>query len=85
MSTQHKIETVRKTVISRLKVTRLKRASTGQFIEFKRLRDWYGNHIEVISKHPKEYIIPTLLRASIEDDDLEIFIAARWIDASSID
>lgn len=45
----------------------------------------YEKQIEEKSRQLKEDIIPTSYRASIEDDDLEIFLAAEWIETSSID
>lgn len=62
----------------------MKGLSTRQFIEFKRLRDLYEKQVEEMSKHLKEYIVPTSLRAPIEDFDLSAFIAAGRIDAASI-
>lgn len=85
MNTQANNGTVRETVISCLEAPRLKGVSTRQFIEFKRLRDLYEKQVEEKSRNLKEDIVPTSLRASIEDDDLNIFIAAGWIDAESID
>lgn len=77
--------TVRETVINCIEAPRLKGLSTGEFIEFKKLRDLYEKQIEEKSRHRKEEIFATSYKASIEDDDLEIFIAAGWIEASSVD
>lgn len=77
--------TARETVISCVEAPRLKGVSIRQFIEFRRLRDLYEKQVLEKRRHIKEDIIPTFLRASIEDDDLRICIAAGWIDASSIE
>lgn len=59
--------------------------STRQLIGSKRLRDLNEKQMEEKSKHFKEDIVPTSLRASIEDDDSEISIVPGWTDAPSID
>lgn len=76
---------VEETVISCLEVTRLRGISTCQFIEFKRLRELYEKQVAKKSKQLKEYLIPTSYRASIEDDGLRIFVAARRVEWPSID
>lgn len=77
-------ETVYETVMSCLEAPGLHGVSTRRSIEFKRLRDLYEKWIEEKSNHLSEENVPTSLRASKEDDDLVIFIAAEWIDAASI-
>lgn len=56
-----------------------------QFIEFKRLSKLYWKQHKEKGKHLKGEIILTSYRAYIKDDDLKIFIAAGWVDYSSID
>lgn len=63
----------------------MKRVSIKQFIEFKRLRNLYEKRVLEKARHLKEDIIPTSLRALIEDDDLIICIAAGWINATSLE
>lgn len=83
MSTQRKDIAVRETVISFLETDRLKKVSTRQLMKFKCLRGLYEKQIEENARHLKEDEGPLPLRAFIEDDDLDIFIAAEWVDAPS--
>lgn len=82
---QERKSTIKETVIRCVEAPRLKGVSTRNFIEFKRLRELYEKQIEEKGTQLQGDIIPTSYRACIEDVDLEIFLAAGWIKAPSID
>lgn len=63
----------------------MKRVSTRESIEFERLRDLYKKQIEEISGHFKEETVDTSVRASIEEEGIESFVAMGWNVAPSTD
>lgn len=75
---------VRETAFSCVEAPVLKGVSIHQSVEFKRLRNLYEKHVDEKGKGLKEDIILASLWASIEEDDLNISIAAGWINAASL-
>lgn len=72
-------------VINYVEAPRLKKISVRQFVESKRPREHQETEREEQPRHLKEEIVPASCRASIDDDDLKIFISAGCIESSSID
>lgn len=72
-------------MIACVEAPRLNEIATSQFIESKCLRTLYKKQVREKSKQLKENPIHTSYRASIEDGDLMIVVAAGWVDSASID
>lgn len=68
-----------------IEASKLRVVSRTHFIVPKELRELYEKQLKEKARHPKYEIIPISYRASIEIDDLRIFIAAGWIDCACID
>lgn len=85
MNTHDKIATMHKTVINHVEAPSLKSVFTRPFIKIKRLTVLYQKQVEEKARNLKEIVFLTSLRASMEDGDSSILIAARWIDAPRVD
>lgn len=66
--------TARQTIIINVEATRLSWVSTRNFMEFKRTRELYENEVQREDKEPGMQVVPTSLRAFIDDACLHIFI-----------
>lgn len=77
--------TVKKTISRYIKASRQKGISTDHLIEFKCLRELYEKELEQKKIHVEDEIKETSYRASIENEDLNIFTAAGWMECSSTD
>lgn len=78
-------DTVKQTIVSNLEAPRLRGVSTQHFTTFLKERELYEKQLEEKNKDPGFKVSPTSYRASIDDEDLKIFITANWISASSVD
>lgn len=76
---------VRDTVINCRKAPRLKGVSTRHIIKIKRLRQLYKKKIKKKCRQLKDNIVLTSKKTSTEDEELDIFIAARWTEDLFID
>lgn len=85
MEMETNINTFKETIIRCIEAPRLKGISTRHFIEFKRLRDLYEKRLKEKEWKLKEKKKVTSYRASIEDEDLRSFIAAGWVECSSLE
>lgn len=85
MATTERNGTVKETIINCLEAASLRGISTRHFIELKRMRELYERRIEEKGRQSNKEIVPTSIRALVEAKNLKIFIAAGWIEASSID
>lgn len=74
---------VKQLIIDGLKAPRLRDVSTDCFVEFKRLRYINEKQVEEKEKEPEVERKPEKYRVSVDDYDLEIFFAGRWVQASS--
>lgn len=79
------LSTICQTIITNIEAPKLTGASTQNFVEFKRKRELYEKQVQKRNKEPNNQVVPFSLRASIDDADLRIFIAAGWITAQTID
>lgn len=78
-----RVDTVKQTVITCMEAQRLKGRAASQFIEFNRWRDFYEKQLSEQCNQTSKTNSPTSYKASIEDDDLGVFINAVWIKAAS--
>lgn len=85
METQRTSITAKETIMSRIKASLLKGIASCHFTDFKRLRKLYEKKIEEKCRHLNKEIATASYRATIEHDDLKIFMAAGWVDCSTID
>lgn len=76
--------TVKDIIISCSERPGLKRISTLRITVFWRVRQLYKKRLEEKGTHLKE-VVATSYSASIEEDELRIFIAAGGVEFSSID
>lgn len=84
MTPSNKNATVEETALNCIGTLILKGDATHHFIELKQLLEVYEKQIEKKRRQLRKTIVPTSFKASIENGDLEIFIAAEWIEAYSI-
>lgn len=85
MATSGRNSPFKEMVMNCLEALSLTGISTWHFIEFKCLREIYEKEIEEWEGQFKEDIVPTTYQASIEDENLKMFIYAGWFKATSID
>lgn len=71
-------------MVTCIEVPGLEGISTEDFIEFKRYMEIFKEQIKDESRHQLEDFLPTSSKASIHDDDFQIFVLAGWLEASSI-
>lgn len=79
-----KNDTVKQTIVANIEAPRLRGVSTKHFTQFYRLRQLYEKQIEEKNKEPGTSVNAVSYRASIDDADLKIFVAAKWIDVDDI-
>lgn len=59
--------------------------STRGFIEFRQLIVIYEKQLDKPNSHLNTAVQPTLHKVSIEDSDLAIFFATKWIQGESLE
>lgn len=77
--------TVRQTIVSSIEAPKLRGVSTKHFIEFRKNRELYEKQINEKNQEPGTRVPLISYKSSIENADLNIFIAAGWVSAATID
>lgn len=81
---QESSATVKQTIISNVETPWLKAIHRRDFTEFERSRVLYEKQVYEKNKKPNTSIVTIFLESSIEDTDMQIFIAVEWVGATSI-
>lgn len=76
---------IRQTIISTIEAPRLRGVSTKHFIDFKKRRELYEKQIEEKNKDSATSIPLVSYKSSVENADLRLFIAARWVPVDTIE
>lgn len=76
--------TVKQTIVTNLEAPRLNGVSTKHFTKFLMERELYEKQVSEKNKEPGVDITPASYRASIIDEDLEIFVTARWVSSETV-
>lgn len=75
----------KETVINCIEASIIKAVATRHFIDFDKLGEWSEKKIEEKSMQLRENIVPTSYNTLIGKNNLVVFIADEWIEASFID
>lgn len=78
-------KSVKQTIITNVEAPRLRGVSVKHFIEFCKLQELPEKQILEKSIQTDSEITAPSIKASVEDADLETFIAAGWIRANNIE
>lgn len=70
---------MRQTIKTSVDASRLRRVLTRNFIDFTRIRKLHEELEQEKYKEPGTQVAPTSIKASMDDADLQIFIATGWV------
>lgn len=77
-------DTVKQTVVSKLKALHLRGVSGQHFTSFLKEQELYNKQLEERNKDSGFQVSPTSNCASIGDEDLRVFSTANWISAPRV-